>query len=169
MENDWTDDIEMVLENIRINCVLLANENKLQYITLKDNLQYFRLPIIILSGINSICSVGLQPYLPQGTISITNCLLALICSIIGSIELYLAIQKEMENALVSQKEYYLISVDIFKTLSLHRNHRPIPAKDYLEKQYNEYCRLVENSNTIAKKLEDKLAPVGFSVKNIPAL
>ena len=38
-------------------------------------------------------------------------------------------------------------------------HRPVPAKDYLEKQYSIYCKLVENSNALAKKLTDKLAPL----------
>ena len=163
MENDWTTDIESVLENIRQNCVILSKEHKTKYFFLKENLKYYRLPVIVLSGINSIISVGLQPYLEQGLISITTCLLALVCSIIGSIELYLAIQKGMESEMVSQRDYYLLGVDIFKTLSLSKDHRPIPAKDYLEKCYNTYCRLAESSNALAKKVEDKLCPLPISI------
>jgi hypothetical protein len=159
MENDWLPDIESVLENIRVNCVILAKEHKRRYFYLKENLKYYRLPVIVLSGINSIVSVGLQPYLQQGVISIITCLLALLCSIIGSIELYLAIQKGMESELISQRDYYLLSVDIFKTLSLMKQHRPIPAKEYLEKCYNTYCKLMESSNALAKKVEDKLCPL----------
>jgi len=162
--DDWTTDIEFVLENIRVNCVVLSKEHKRQYFIFKDILQYFRLPLIIISGINSIVSVGLQPYVTQRIISMVTCLLALICSIIGSIELYLAIQKSMENELNSQRDYYLMSVDIYKTLSLSREHRPIPAKDYLEKQYNSYCKLIENSNTVMKRLDDRLAPLPNSIK-----
>jgi hypothetical protein len=88
-----------------------------------------------------------------------TCLLALICSIIGSIELYLAIQKGMEGELISQRDYYLLSVDIFKTLSLCKEHRPIPSKEYLDKCYNNYCKLMESSNALAKKVEDKLCPL----------
>ena len=58
--NDWTPDIEIVLENIRINSVLLSKEHSKRYFALKQTLQYFRLPVIIISGINSIVSVGLQ-------------------------------------------------------------------------------------------------------------
>lgn len=162
--DDWTADIEFVLENIRVNCVVLSKEHKRQYFIFKDVLQYFRLPLIIISGINSIISVGLQPYVTQSIISMVTCLLALICSIIGSIELYLAIQKSMENELTAQRDYYLMSVDIYKTLSLSREHRPVPAKDYLEKQYNSYCKLIENSNTVMKRLEDRLAPLPNSIK-----
>jgi hypothetical protein len=165
--NDWTQDIESVLENIRINSVLLSKEHKKRYFVLKQTLQYFRLPVIIISGINSVISVGFQPYLAQTSISMITCLLALICSIIGSIELYLAIQKSMEIELVVSKDYYLLSIDIYKTLSLNPNHRPIPAKEYLEKKYNEFVKLMEKSNLITKKLEDKLAPLPPMIMQTP--
>ena len=164
MENDWTEDIERVLEKIRRNCVVLSNEHKTQYFHLKYILQFFRLPVIIISGINSVISVGMTGYMEQSAISITTCILALTCSIIGSIELYLAIQKGMENEFASQQSYYLLGVDIFKNLSLAREHRPIPAKEYLDKCYNEYVKLTENSNAVIKNLEDKLSPLPISIK-----
>jgi len=167
MDNDWSQDIETILENIRVNAVLLSKEHSKSYFNLKNNLQYYRLPVIILSGLNSIISVGTQPYLPQPTISVMTCLIALICSIIGSIELYLSIQKSMELELVVSKEYYLLAVDIYKVLSLEREHRPIPAKDYLEKIYTEYRKLKENSNLLLKKMPDKMTPVGDEMPDTP--
>jgi hypothetical protein len=163
MENDWTTDIENVLESIRVNCIILSKEHKNRYFALKENLKYYKIPVIIFSSINSIVSVGLQPYLPQGTISMMTCLLALICSIIGSIELYLTIQKSMESELISQRDYYMLGVDIYKTLSLSKQHRPIPAKEYLDKCYNTYCKLTESSNALAKRVEDKLMPLPLHV------
>jgi hypothetical protein len=163
---DWSTDIEQVLENIRQNCVILSKAHKQNYFNLKENLKYYRLPVIILSSINSIASVGLVPYMEQGIVSIITCLLALICSMIGSIELYLAIQKGMESELISQRDYYLLGVDIYKTLSLSQEHRPIPAKDYLEKCYNSYCKLMESSNALSKKLEDKLCPLPFPLISV---
>lgn len=159
MENDWTEDIEAVLESIRVNCVLLSKEHKTRYFALKENLKYYRLPVIVLSGINSIVSVGLVEYVPQKAVSVITCLLALTCSIIGSIELYLAIQKGMESEMISQREYYLLGVDIYKTLALAKEHRPLPAKEYLEHMYSEYCKLFESSNAVARRLEDKLCPI----------
>lgn len=159
MINDWSDDIEKVLDQIRINCVILSKQHKKRYFYLNYILQYFRLPVIIISGINSIISVGLQPYLNQGTISMMTCLLALACSIIGSIELYLAIQKSMENELLASKDFYILSIDLHKTLTLSRLHRPIPAKEYLEKKYSEYVKMFENSNLLSKKIIDSLNPL----------
>jgi hypothetical protein len=169
MENDWSVDIENILENIRINSVILSKEHKTRYFYLKENLKYYRLPVIILSGVNSIVSVGMTPYLPQETISMMTCLLALVCSIIGSVELYLAIQKGMESEMISQRDYYLLSVDIFKTLSLAKEHRPVPAKEYLEKCYSTYCKLIESGNALDKRVEDKLSPLPLTIPTTPLI
>lgn len=161
----WSDDIDELLDNIRINCVILSNLHKVRYFELKSTLKYYRLPVIILNGINSIFAVGLQPYINQGTISLTNSLIALTCGIIGSIELFFGIQKRLENDMISQRDYYLLSIDIFKTLSLDRTNRPIPAKDFLEKSYNVYTKLIESSSTLARVKGDKLIPIDLLLLN----
>jgi hypothetical protein len=160
---DWTEDIDHVLNNIRINCIILSKLHKQRYFELKSNLKYYRLPVIILNGANSIIAVGLQPYADQGTISLTTSLIALTCGIIGSIELYLGIQKRLENDMISQRDYYLLGVDIYKTLSLNKNNRPIPAKDFLEKSYNTYTKLIESSSTLARVKGDKLIPIDINI------
>jgi hypothetical protein len=157
--SDWTDDITKILEAIRINSVILSKAHKQRYFVLKQSLLYFRLPVIILSGVNSIVSVGFQAYMKQQDISLITCLLALICSIIGSVELYLGINRSMELDLATSKDFYMLSIDIFKVLMLEKEHRPTPAKEYLEKQYEQYRKLKENSNMLDKRLEDRLAVV----------
>jgi hypothetical protein len=159
-DSTWTKDIDDLLNNIRINCLLLCKAHKKRYFENKDRLKWYRVPVIVLNGVNSIISVGLQPYASQGTISLTTSLIALTCGIVGSIELYLGVQKKLENDMISQRDYYLLSVDIFKTLSLKSDNRPIPAKDYLEKAYNTYTKLIESSETLLKKIDDKLIPIG---------
>jgi hypothetical protein len=161
----WTDDIDAVLNNIRINCVILTKLHRKRYFELKSTLKYYRLPVIVLNGINSIFAVGLQPYINQGTISLTNSLIALTCGIIGSVELYFGIQKRLENDMISQRDYYLLSVDIFKTLSLNRENRPVPAKDFLEKAYNTYTKLIESSSTLCKVKGDKLIPIELDLND----
>lgn len=162
---DWSDDIDQVLNNIRINCLLLSKLHKQRYFELKSTLKYYRLPVIILNGANSIIAVGLQPYATQGAISLTTSLIALTCGIIGSIELFFGIQKRLENDMISQRDYYLLSIDIYKTLTLEKKNRPIPAKDYLEKSYNIYTKLIESSSTLAKVKGDKLIPINLINSN----
>lgn len=159
--DSWTPDIDTLLNNIRVNCLLLCKAHKKRYFENRDRLKWYRLPVIVLNGANSIISVGLQPYTTQGVISITTSLIALSCGIIGSIELYLGVQKRLENDMISQRDYYLLSVDIFKTLSLKPANRPIPAKDFLEKTYNIYTKLIESSEALLKKIDDKLLPISL--------
>jgi len=162
--SDWTNDIDDVLDAIRLNCIVLCKRHKTRYFELKYSLNFYKLPVIILNGCNSIISVGLQPYATQGIISLTTSLIALLCGIIGSIELFLGIQKRLESDLISSREYYLLSVDIFKTLTLNRENRPIPAKDYLNEIYNKYVKLIESSEALVKKIEDKLNIVDINNK-----
>jgi hypothetical protein len=162
MANDWNDSIEGVLDNIRTNCITLSKLHKQRYFELQSTLKYYRLPVIILNGANSIISVGLQPYATQGAISLTTSLIALTCGIIGSIELYFGIQKRLENDLISQRDYYLLSIDIFKTLSLNRDIRPLPAKDFLEKSYNTYTKLIESSSALSRVKKDDLIPINLN-------
>ena len=160
--NDWNTSIETILQNIRSNWVILSRLHKNRYFLLKSRLVWYRLPVIILNGFNSIISIGMQPYATQGAISLTTSLISLTCGIVGSIELFFSIQKRMENDLISQRDYYLLAIDIFKTLSLDREIRPFPAKEYLEKSYNTYTKLIESSSTLARVKGDQLIDINLS-------
>ena len=48
LSETWTNDIIVVLNNIRINSVLLSKYHKNHYIILQGKLRYFRITIIIL-------------------------------------------------------------------------------------------------------------------------
>ena len=161
---DWTEDIESILECIRENSVILHLEHKKEYFKNKNSLKYYRIPIIILSAISSIVSVGLTEYLNQKYISLITCLLSLICSIIASIELFLGIQKKMEIELAGLKNFYLLSIEIQKVLSMEKEIRPMPAKEYLETQYNTYVKLYDNTDILIKNIGDKLTPKPVEIK-----
>jgi hypothetical protein len=163
--NNWTEDIENVLENIRINSVIFSNYHKQRYYSYKSYLKYFKLPLIVLSSITSIASVGLSEYLKQQDVSLITCLLSLSSAIIASIELYLGIQRSMENEFVSSQKFTLISYNIFKTLSLKREHRSLNGKVYLDEIYQDYIKIIENSKLVhSKKIKDALAPVPDAFK-----
>jgi hypothetical protein len=160
----WSSDIEQLLEKIRVNSVILSKEHKRKFFYLNNLLRYFRVPIIVISGVSSIVSVGFQPYISQTVISMLTCLLSLLCSIIGSIELYLAIQKQMENEMISSKDYYILSIDIYKMLNLNIENRTPDGKAYLEEKYAEYCEFMKKSNTIEKRLLDQLTQLPYLEK-----
>jgi hypothetical protein len=172
-EDDWSDDIEKVLESIRINSNNLYQYHKDKYYYYKSQLKYFKLPIIILTSLTSVASVGLTTYISQNTVSLLTCLLSLTSALIGSIELYLGIQKNMENEIDVSKQFQLLAYDIYKTCSLKRQNRQVNGRSYLDNKYNEYVKLTEQANmTISKAMKDIMAPVddisfGISIKESP--
>ena len=153
---DWTSDLENVLDKIRINSTVLSEYHKERYYKYKGYLKYFRIPTIIFSAFSSVFSVGLQNFVEQSVVSIVTCLIGLFVGILNSLELFLSISQTMESELTHSRDFYLLSVDIFKTLVLKREHRPSAGKAYLDEKYGTYCKLVENSILVDKVLSDKL-------------
>jgi len=158
--SDWKPDIENILEKIRINSVILSEYHKERYYKYKGTLKYFKLPLIVLSSVNSIIAVGLTNYLAQEQISLLNCLLSLSSALIGSLEMYLGVQKNMEIEILSSKNFKLLAYDIFKTLNLNADNRNESAKLFLDEKYNEYIKLIENANLPhTHKIRDQLTPI----------
>lgn len=157
---DWKQDIEGILEKIRQNSVILSEHHKERYYHYKGYLKYFKLPLIVLSSVNSIVAVGLNSYLEQDTVSLLTCLLSLSTAIIGSIEMYLGVQKNMEIELIASRNFKLLAYDIYKQMQLTPENRVVNAKLFLDEKYNEYIKLIENANLIhSKKLKDILTPL----------
>jgi hypothetical protein len=113
---------------------------------------------------NSVFSVGTQDYFPQNVISGITCLISLLVGIIGSVQLYLQIEANMENCLVASKDYYNLAIDIYKNLTLTRDHRSMSGKEYLDDIYNRYVSITEKTVlTSSKKYNDAL----FEVPGLP--
>lgn len=164
LSNTWSSGIEYILEEIRLNSMTISEYHKEKYYYTKGYLKYFRIPTIVFSAMNSVFSVGLQPYCPQPFISLICCVISLVCGVISSVELFLSIQSTMENELIASKDFYLLSVDIFKILSLERTTRMVNGKVYLDETYQTYCKLIENSNIVSKEMKNMIKPSNFTPK-----
>lgn len=154
--SEHSEDIENILDRIRRNSIQLNYAHKQKYEKLKNKLVYFRLPTICLSAINSVFSVGLNSYMPQQQVSVINCLISLVCGIIVSVELYLQIEKAMSIEYDVSKSYYLLSIEIQRFLLTDRGNRTIDCQPFLDKSYNQYTKLFENSRLLKKSIHDTL-------------
>jgi hypothetical protein len=154
--NNWNDNIERLLNDIRLNCIELEKHHTRLYFSIKNIVVYFKLPIIILSSLNAIIAVALQSYIAQNIISATNCLLSFIIGVLTSVSLYLKIEDRLENELLASKEYHKISIEIYKVLSLKTSDRSIDGDQFLNDIYNEYIKLYDMSNLGEFELSDKL-------------
>ena len=153
----WSTDIEERLEAIQNNCAQQALVSKQEYLELMYLQRFFKIPVIVLSGINSVFAVGLNAYASQDAVSIINCILAFVCSVIGSVELYLNITKKIETSLASFHSFYLLSIKINSTLKLERHHRcEMDARKFLADCLNEYESLFKANNVSPINIRDKL-------------
>jgi hypothetical protein len=158
----WNDcqDIEQILENLRINSVNLSEYHRKRFYHFKSFGKYFRIPIIVLSSITASASVGLQPVLQQEVISGLTCLLGFGIAVISSIEMYLGIQTAMDQEIALSRDYYSLAIEIYKCLTLSREHRTEEPKSYLDNKYGQYQSLTETSTLLSKRLKaDLLASV----------
>jgi len=154
-----SNDIEGVLDKIRQNSNLLANYHRKRYLTLKSNLKFYRIPIILISALNSVGAVSLQGFLGQTYISLINMFLSLVVGVLGSIEMFFQVQKQMETELIGSKEFYILSCDIYKWLSLEPDNRITTPREFLNESYTRYIKLIETSITLKKRIEDKLMEI----------
>tara|TARA_R110002126_G_scaffold136212_2_gene280745 strand:- start:286 stop:858 length:573 start_codon:yes stop_codon:yes gene_type:complete len=152
-------DIGAILDNIRCNSSVLSNYHRKRYLLLKGRLKYYRLPIIVISAINSVGAVALQPFIEQGYISLINMFLSLTCGIIGSIEMFFQFSKQMEVELTGSKEFYVLSTDIYKWLQLKPENRSVDGNTFLTDCYSRYIKLIESSIILKKRVEDKLVDI----------
>jgi hypothetical protein len=159
-------DVEQILDNLRINAVNLADYHRKRFYHFKSFGKYFRIPIIVLSSITASASVGLQPVVRQDVISGITCLLGFGIAVISSVEMYLGIQPAMDQEIALSRDYYSLAIDIFKCLNLSREHRSDEPKSYLDKKYSEYKALRETSSLLKRKLNiDLLATIPDGMEN----
>ena len=141
----WTTNIERILDNLRINCAQLSNYHRYKYAHCKKQIKWFKIPVIVLSGINTFVSVGLSEQLSQTYISIGTAIISLMCGIITSIEMFMRYQDKMETELHTYKTYYKISMDIYAMISIDKKLRAKNGQDFLREQMEEYSKIKHNS------------------------
>jgi hypothetical protein len=150
-------DVDKILDRIRQNSTILANYHRKRFLVLKARLKYYRVPIIVISALNSVGAVSLQGFIGQTYISLINMFLSLIVGIIGSLEMFFKISEQMTTEDNGSREFYLLSVDIYKYLALDKRNRITEEKEFLSESWTRYTKLIETSYVLKKKVEDKLS------------
>jgi len=141
-----------LLEKIRKNCIQLNLYHNSRYHYYRILLfTVFRIPLILLSGLNSFFAVGMQKYLSQSDISLINALLSLFCGVLTGIEILLNLQKRMETELDSYKKYYKLGVEIYKEIQVYQKDKDVTMESLdkiLNRIYDEYQSNVLTGNAI---------------------
>lgn len=132
----------------------MAEHHRVGYHALSNQQKFFKIPIIVLSSLNSVFSVGGSSYIQDQTVvSTVTSLLSLICGCLASIELYLALQRRSDSELLSYRQFYVLSLKISTLLKLDREHRQGEPEQVLAEMINSYRECFEGA--LANGLEEK--------------
>jgi hypothetical protein len=154
--SNWSKEVEKLLDQIRTNSIELETHHKQKYFSIKKMVVWFRVPVIVLSSINALVAVSLTDYLPQNYISGMNAGISFIIGTLTSIGLYLKVEDRMESELEASRNYHVLSLNIFKILSLKDTERGVDGDIFLNNCFNEYIKLFEQSGLSDIEFIDKL-------------
>jgi hypothetical protein len=143
--NSWSSSVDSLLDKIRLNCVSLTNRHINNHLYYKNASKYFEIPTIVLSVFAGSFSVGADPFLNQEAVSVINCSISMIITILTSVKLYMKITENSTQEQELAISFKTLALDIFKTLSLPDIDRGGEGLLYLNKVYGKYINLVENS------------------------
>ena len=146
--NNWSPSIDSLLDKIRLNCIQLTNRHIKNHLYYKGASAYFEISTIVLSVFSGSFSVGSDPFITQETISVITCSISMLITILTSIKLYMKITENSSQEQELAISFKTLALDIFKTLSLPNEDRGIDGLIYLNKIYNKYVNLVENSSIL---------------------
>jgi len=153
---NWSKEVEKLLDQIRTNSIELEQHHKQKYFSIKKMVVWFRVPVIVLSSINSLAAVALNSYIEQNIVSGLNAGISFLIGIITSIGLYLKVEDRMESELEASRKYHVLALNIFKILSLKDNDRGVDGDIFLSTCFSEYIKLFEQSGLSDIEFMDKL-------------
>jgi len=154
--SNWSKEVERLLDQIRTNSIELEKHHKLKYFSIKKMVVWFRVPVIVLSSINSLAAVALNSYIEQNIVSGLNAGISFLIGIITSIGLYLKVEDRMESELEASRKYHVLALNIFKILSLKDSDRGVDGDIFLSTCFSEYIKLFEQSGLSDVEFMDKL-------------
>ncbi len=152
MEN-WDTELTDFLELIRKKSVVLAQKHTASFFYYKSCMNYFEIPVIVLSVFSSFISVGVSAFLSQAIISITTAGVSMVIAILGSVKLYLNLTSNKASELEISKEFHVLALDISKMLFIPVELRKIDQLDFLNKIYDTYIVLLQKSSLIKAEEE----------------
>lgn len=154
----WNQETKSILDKIRLNSIKLSNKHRTTALSYQHVSKYFDIPIIILSTISS--SLGSNSMIPNSEKDSITLFISMFVTIATSIKLYLNITSNLNQEIALSREYYVLSIDIYKNLNLPINIRPDPVQ-YLNECYSQYVKLIEQSTLNNKIKKDELLKIEY--------
>lgn len=146
----WTRDIIDVLQKIRKNAYSLHRKHTKRYIEYKAMSRWFDLPTIVLSVFSS--SFSSLNVIDEQNKNLITTVISMFIAVLTSIKLYLNLNNTINDETSLSKDYYILSIDIYKILNLNEANRNCDAEQFLSDCYSKYVKLTEQSTILYKNI-----------------
>ena len=145
---EWTEDEEQYLQKIHLQAYDLYRYWNNQNSKYKSIYIKYNIPLVLLSGVNTVVSLVLAKYIAQQYVLFTTSCLSLITTLMSSINhLYEIDDRYVKSLLVSIK-YYKLYLKISRELSVDKKDRLLCGRDLLNICHNEYMDIYISSDPI---------------------
>ena len=146
METSWNPSLVSILEAIRLNSVSMSEKHRARSVELNALTIYFDIPVIACSIFSSsFISLGTVPSAQSQLIQVA---ISMFIAVLTSVKVWLGLTAQITQEVSLAKEYYILSIEIFKTLNLVEADRNCDAVQFLNTCYGSYKALVESSNLL---------------------
>lgn len=149
--NTWNTELVTLLDKIRLNAYVMSEKHRKRFIMFTSWSKYFDLPIIICSVFSSsFSSLGTIP-LQESNLITTS--ISMFIAVLTSIKLYLNLSSNINDEIALSKDFYILSVSIFKIIKLNEQDRKVDPLDFLNSNYNQYIKLIEQSSLLQHNIK----------------
>ena len=149
--NKWNDEMMEILNKIRINSILMSDKHRKRFLEFKSISKYFDLPVIVCSVFSS--SFGSLGSVPSEQSQLITTSISMFIAVITSIKLYLNLANNINEEISLSKDFYILSVSIFKITHLKECDRGVEPLQFLNDCYGQYIKLIEQSSLLRKNIK----------------
>jgi len=160
--NYWNEDHELLLESLQKSCFRLGKEYKQKYFKLRDKLQWFRIPIIIISSIGGFLSLSNSGYIPplyNKWVSLFVGFTNLTVTIISLIESFKKIDTRMNGSYTTYINFQKLHDEISIIKRIPPNERDTNGNDTINNLFSKYESFIADAPILRKIINDD---IGFN-------
>lgn len=157
--NYWNEEHEHILESLQRSCFRLSKEYKQKYFELRDTLQWYRIPIIIISSIGGFLSLSNSGYIPplyNKWISLFVGFTNLTVTIISLVESFKKIDTRMNGSYTTYVNFQKLHDEISIIKRIPPNERDNNGNDTINDLYSKYESYHSDAPILRKLLNDDI-------------
>jgi hypothetical protein len=157
----WNQELMIMLDKIRINSIYMSEKHRIRFVEFKEMSKYFDLPIIICSVFSS--SFGSLNSVPSSQTQLITTSISMFIAVLSSLKLYLNLNNSLNEEISLSKDFYIMSVQIFKVMNLKEEDRGCEPVQFLNEMYSHYIKLIEQSSLLRKNIKkDELTKIDIN-------